>query len=678
MDRTELMIDIETYSDIDIGKAGHFKYAQSPAFEILLFAYKYIINGVPQETQCIDLACGEALPEELISDLSNPAILKHAFNASFEWWCLNASGRETLIDQWHCTQIEALYHGYPRSLKNVGIALGLDEDKAKLKTGTALISYFCKPCKPTKANGGRTRNLPQHDPEKWDLFKEYNIRDVDAEYAVHEAMGKFEPVPEAEWALWRMDVLMNAHGVGVDMDLVEGAIALDEMDKDRLINRAVELTGLNNPNSTAQLLPWINSRVDEPIDNLRKDTVTKLVESTEDPVLREVLRIRQQVSKTSIKKYTTISTASRILEDGSATVVSGISQFYGTHTGRWAGRLVQMQNLTKHHMSDGLLHHARELVKKKDYDGCRLLFGDVSDLLSQLVRTAFIPARQPKFVVADFSAIEARVIAWLAGEEWVNEVFRTTGKIYEATASQMFGVPIEKIVKGNPEYALRQRGKVATLALGYQGGTGALKAMGALDMGIPEDELQGIVDLWRKANPNIVGLWYAIEDAVIKVVQSGHPMGMGPYIKLRTETGAGEHPALVVDLPSGRSMYYPEAHLELNKFGKYALHYKTQGATAAAPWVSVETYGGKLTENIVQAIARDCLAEVLRRISNIPAQDVLDKPYTVFHVHDEVIVEAPESMTVEGLCALMAEPIPWAPGLVLKGAGFEKEFYIKD
>ena len=477
---------------MDIGKAGSYKYALSDDFEILLFAYK--INDGPVEL--VDLANGEPIPQDVEIMLKDPEVIKHAYNAAFEWWCLNRAGYETPLDQWQCTMIHGLYCGYPAGLAAIGSAIGLPQEKQKLTTGKALIRYFCNPCRPTKKNGGRKWNLPEHDPDRWRLFCEYNVQDVEAEHAILQRLKAF-PVPEREWKLWRMDVEMNAYGVRVDTDVINGALSIDADSTAELMARSVEITGLDNPNSAVQLLPWIGSRGVE-MPNLQKATVEETLKQEDLPAdVREVLELRQQLGKTSIKKYVAMESA-RCRDDR----IRGLTQFYGANrTGRYAGRLVQMQNLPRNYLKE--LDGARNIVKRGDYEGLRMIFGNVPDTLSQLIRTAFIPSDGHSFVVADFSAIEARVIAWLAGEEWVNEVFRTTGKIYEATASQMFHVPVEKIKKGNPEYELRQRGKIATLALGYQGGVNAMKAMGADRMGIPEEELEEIVQMWRDANPNI-------------------------------------------------------------------------------------------------------------------------------------------------------------------------------
>lgn len=661
-----LSIDIETKSSVDIGKAGLYRYAQSEDFEVLLFAYQLDAGGV----EIVDLAQGEQIPENIQLMLKDATIVKHAYNAAFEWYCLNRAGYETPLEQWRCTMIHGLYCGYTSGLDATGKAIGLPQDKQKLTTGKALIRYFCVPCKPTKSNGNRTWNLPRHAPEKWELFKEYCKQDVVTERAILKRLNYF-PVPEEEQELWQQDIRMNAFGVRVDSKLIEGALTIDGVSSAELTEEAINITGLQNPNSTAQLKVWVEKELSDSLEmdvelpGLRKEDVSMLLERNDLPKeIRRVLEIRQQLGKTSIKKYVAMETAK-----GADERVRGLTQYYGANrTGRWAGRLVQLQNLPRNYLKT--LDYARQLVKEKNYDGIRFLYGNVPDTLSQLIRTAFIPSEGHKFVVADFSAIEARVIAWLAGEQWVNEVFATHGKIYEATASQMFHVPIEKIVKGNPEYSLRQKGKVATLALGYQGGTAALIAMGALNMGLAEEELPDIVQRWRNANPRIRDLWYAVEQAALTTMQTAQPQGInGLIFRYEGELMYGQS-FLTVQLPSGRKLFYPKPFLKENQFGKMAIHYYTVGQQTKK-WEVASTYGGKMTENIVQAIARDCLAETLRRIEQLGLQ-------VVFHVHDEVIIDAPMEVTVEQICDLMAEPISWAPGLLLKGAGFESSYYMKD
>ena len=657
-----LSIDIETRSSVDIGKAGLYKYAQSPDFRILLFAFQE--DGNPVEV--VDLAQGEEIPEHAVRMLADPDVTKHAYNAAFEWYCLNRAGYRTPLEQWRCTMAHGLYCGYTAGLDATGKAIGLPQDKQKLAAGKALIRYFCVPCRPTKTNGNRTWNQPWHAKEKWELFKEYNRQDVVTERAILNRLEQF-PMPEAEQKQWQMDVLMNAFGVRVDTDLIKGALYIDAVSTQELTEEAVRITGLGNPNSGAQLVPWLNTQCGrERFQDIQKATVADALDHREDypEDVRRMLEIRQQLGKTSIKKYVAMDTAK-----GEGDRVRGLTQYYGANrTGRWAGRMVQMQNLPRNYLKT--LDYARNLVKDKNYAGLKLLYGNVPDTLSQLIRTAFIPSEGNKFVVSDFSAIEARVIAWLAGEQWVNEVFATHGKIYEATAAQMFDVPVDRIVKGNPEYSLRQKGKVATLALGYQGGTSALIAMGALNMGLTEDELPDIVSRWRQANPRIRDLWYAVENAALAAMETARPQAIrGLIFALEGDLLYGQS-FLTVRLPSGRKLYYPKPFLKENQFGKQALHYYTVGQQTRK-WEVASTYGGKMTENIVQAIARDCLAVTLERIYDRGLQ-------TVFHVHDEVIIDAPMETTVEEICDLMAEPVPWAPGLILKGAGFESSYYMKD
>lgn len=653
-----LSIDIETKSSVDIGKAGLYKYAQSPDFEILLFAYKVD----EEDVEIVDLAQRERVPGEILKALRSPEVVKHAYNAAFEWYCLNRAGYVTPVWQWKCTMAHGLYCGYPAGLERAGEAVGLPQDKRKLTVGKALIKYFCVSCKPTRSNGGRSWNLPKHAPEKWELFKQYCMQDVVTENEILKRLDLF-PMPMDEEHLWQMDVLMNAFGVRVDTGLVEGALSINTVSEQDLKEEAVSLTQLSNPNSDMQLSGWIQERTGEKVVNMQKATVSEMLGRNYPEDVHRMLEIRQKLGKTSIKKYMAMDVSKCDDER-----IRGLTQYYGANrTGRWSGRLVQMQNLPRNYIKT--LDYARETVKRKNYGGLKLLYGNVPDTLSQLIRTAFIPSEGNKFVVADFSAIEARVIAWLAGEQWVNEVFATHGKIYEATASQMFHVPIEKIVKGNPEYSLRQKGKVATLALGYQGGTSALIQMGALDMGLSEDELPDIVQRWRDANPRIRDLWWKIQQASIVCVQTAQPQAVpGLIFALEGDLVYGQS-FLTVRLPSGRKLFYPKPFISDNQFGRPAVHYYGLGSNKK--WGIESTYGGKMTENIVQAIARDCLAEVLKRIQEKGLQ-------VVFHVHDEVIIDAPQNVTVDEICALMAEPIPWAQGLMLKGAGFESAYYMKD
>lgn len=654
-----LSVDIETKSGVDIGKAGMHKYAQSEDFEILLFAWREDDGPV----EIADLAQGEKIPPAILDALRDPGVIKSAYNAAFEWTCLNRAGYGAPLEQWRCAMAHALYCGYPAGLAATGEAMGLPQDKRKMAAGKALIRYFCVPCKPTKSNGGRTWNLPRHAPEKWELFKEYCRQDVTAESEISRRLEPY-PMPEGEIELWRMDARMNAYGVRVDEELVAGALAISEENAERLEEEARKITGLENPNSVSQLLAWLEGK-GAPLPNLQKATVAEALKNPDLPAgAQRLLRLRQRMGKTSIKKYAAMKEAKG--DDGR---VRGLTQYYGANrTGRWAGRLVQTQNLPRNYLK--ALGLARELVKAQNGESLKLMYGNVSDALSQLIRTAFIPSEGRKFVVADFSAIEARVIAWLAGETWVNEVFATHGRIYEAAASQMFGVPVEKIVKGNPEYALRQKGKVATLALGYQGWTSALLQMGALDMGLSEEELPDIARRWRKANPRICALWESLEAAALAAMETGRAQAThGLLFALEGDLAYGQR-FLTARLPSGRKLHYPKPFLAENDKGRLALHYYGVGQNSKK-WAPISTYGGKLTENVVQAIARDCLAETLRRVEAAGLQ-------TVFHVHDEVIVDAPMDASVDEICAMMAKPIPWAPGLILKGAGFEGDYYRKD
>lgn len=653
-----LSIDIETYSSIDIKKAGAYKYAQSDDFEILLFAYSFNHQAV----QIIDLKSGESIPENVLFALQDRNCVKYAYNAAFEWWCLNQAGIDTPLDQWRCTMVHGLYCGYTVGLGATGAAIGLPQDKRKLATGTALIRYFCVPCKPTKSNGNRTRNLPHHAPEKWELFKEYCLQDVVTEMAIADRL-LFYPVPEKEWMLWRYDVAMNAFGVKIDRRLVEGALAIDAEVRQELMSEAMRITGLNNPNSSKQLMEWLEKQGEE-VENLQKGTVSQLVGDLEDGDVKRVLEIRQELSKTSIKKYQAMQEAA-----GADDRIRGVSFFYGANrTGRYAGRLVQLQNLPRNYLET--LDVAREFTRQGNGQALSVLYGNVPDTLSQLIRTAFIPSEGHQFVVSDFSAIEARVIAWLAGEEWRMEVFKTHGKIYEASASQMFGVPLNTIVKGHENYALRAKGKVAELALGYQGSVGALIAMGADKMGLTEHEMKDIVSRWRNTSKRIVELWYALENAAVEVIKSGQKQTVKCVtLAMEFDVTFGQE-FLTILLPSGRKLFYPKPHLRENQFGSMQMHYKGINQTSKK-WEIIPTYGGKLTENIVQAIARDCLTETLLRVKQKGWQ-------AAFHVHDEVILDAPKSVSLEEVEKVMGEPIPWAPGLILKAAGFVSDYYMKD
>ena len=659
----DLFIDLETRSSVDITKCGSYKYAQSEDFEILLFAYKVDSN----ETIVIDLAQGEHIPDEIVLALEDKKVRKHAYNAAFEWYCLNVAGFNTPIDQWWCTMIHGLYCGYPQGLANIGMAIGLPEDKQKMKAGRALIKYFCCPCRPTSNNGNRTWNLPHHDKDKWELFKAYNKQDVDTEYEI--AKRLIFPLPEKEHEAWVRDIKMNAYGIHVDMDLVHGALEIDAHITDSLMATAREITGLANPNSRNQLIGWLQKETGEEIDSLTKSVVADMLEREDlSDEVKHVLGIRQRLGKTSVSKYQAMERAV-----GWGDRVRGLLQFYGANrTGRWAGRLVQVQNLPRNYIST--LDEAREMIKACNVEGIKMVYGNVHDTLSQLIRTAFIPSKGNKIIVSDFSAIEARVIAYLAGEDWVLDVFRNGGDIYCATAGKMFNVPCEKNgVNGH----LRPKGKIATLALGYQGGIGALKAMGANRMGIPENELQGIVDMWREANPNIKKLWYAINDAAITALETGVPqmpdMGNAPGSQLvfRLESDIENNKSyLSVELPSGRKLFYVDPSISEDRWGRPAIKYMNMNQTSRK-WQPEDTYGGKLTENIVQAFARDCLSETIKRIDESGYKIVM-------HIHDEVVIDATEDQNLDEVNAIFAQPIDWAPGLPLKGDGFEADYYMKD
>lgn len=657
-----LSIDLETFSSVPIAKAGAQKYIESHDFEILLFAYS--VDG--SDVSCIDFLQGEILPNWLIDALASPDYIKHAYNAAFEWGCLSRYlGRQLPPEQWRCTMFHGLYAGYTAGLDATGRALGLPEDKRKLNTGKALIRYFCVPCAPTKANGGRTRNMPHHAPERWQLFKEYCRQDVVTEMEIEKRLSSII-IPDFVQKEWERDLIINSRGVAVDMELVEGALNIDKTVHDRLVAEAMELSGLNNPNSVAQLSLWLESQTGENISDLRKDTVAKmLAEKDNSPKVKRMLEIRQELGKTSTKKYDAIEAA--VCKDGR---VRGLLQFYGANrTGRWAGRLVQVQNLPRTYTNP--LELARELVKNRNIEALRFIYGSIPDTLSQLIRTAFIAAPGKVLIDADFSAIEARVISWLAGEEWRLEVFRTHGKIYEASASQMFGVPIELIKKGNPEYSLRQKGKVAELALGYQGGTGALIAMGALDMGIAEEDLSDIVSRWRESNKRIRDLWYKMEAAAVQVISQGGAVGVNGLVishELNCDTGFD---ALTILLPSGRKLFYVSPQIGENQWGKPSLSYMGMNQTSKK-WQRIETYGGKLVENSVQAIARDCLAQAIENLetAGIPV---------VFHIHDEVVIDCtPDTASLDDVIQIMSKPIPWASGLPLGADGWVGTFFKKD
>lgn len=660
-----LSIDLETYSDVNLKKAGLYRYVQSPAFEILLFAYSF--DGAP--TQVIDMAQGEKIPMEVIHALTDPQCLKHAYNAAFEWYCLSKyMGAQLPPAQWRDTMLHGLYAGYTAGLDATGRALGIPEDKQKLTTGKALIRYFCVPCKPTKANGGRTRNYPHHDPEKWELFKTYNGQDVVAEMEIERRLSVF-PVPDFVQKQWETDLLINARGVAVDMDFCEGALELGETIRAQLTDEAVQLSGLQNPNSVKQLARWLSAETGDDITSLRKETIKELLGRDNADHVQRMLEIRQELGKTSTKKYDAIETA--VCDDGR---VRGLLQFYGANrTGRWAGRLVQVQNLPRTYTEP--LEFARELVKGRKLDALRTVYGSPNDTLSQLIRTAFVAAPGNVLIDADFSAIEARVISWLADEEWRLEVFRTHGKIYEASASQMFGVPLERIKKGNPEYSLRQRGKVAELALGYQGGVPAMRQMdtGKLLADLPDEEIKDIVDKWRNTNPKIRNLWYSFNDAAIRVIQNGGSLRVRCCTFARECDCIRGTTCMTVSLPSGRKLYYVEPSVGENRWGGPSITY--MGVNDKNKWGRIETYGGKLVENVVQAIARDCLAQAIEHLeaAGLPV---------VFHIHDEVVIDTAAFDTndamLDKVVKIMSTPIPWAEGLPLGADGWVGAFFKKD
>lgn len=656
MKRT-LAIDIETFSSVDIKTSGAYKYAQAEDFEVLLFAYAYDDGPV----KVVDIASGEKIPAEVKNDLINPEVTKTAFNANFERTCLSVEFMLYLSpEEWDCTMVRAAVLGLPLSLETAARVLELPEQKDV--NGKALIRYFSLPCKPTKANGERTRNLPHHDPAKWQLFKNYCIMDVVVERALRKKTAFYKMLP-AERKLWALDQTINDRGIVVDLPFVKNAISLDIINRDRLTAEAIELTGLSNPNSAAQLKDWLNAfeRWDGEVDTLRKDDIPRLLNGTDCQVTKRVLELRQEMSKTSVKKYTAMLNS--LCADGR---VKGLLQFYGANrTGRWAGRLIQVQNLPKNQLED--LDAARKLVAANDLELLDLCFGNVPDTLSQLVRTAFVAPDGKRFIVADFSAIEARVLAWLAREGWRLQVFNSHGKIYEASAAQMFKVPLEAVTKGSD---LRQKGKMSELALGYQGGPDAIIRIEISnktpeDKRIPEEELPKLVKIWRNANPGIVKYWRTVNDAAIKAVDTGQKVTIYPGIKFFTENNV-----LFIELPSGRRLSYYAPHLVDGKYGP-ALRYWGMDQTTKQ-WKRIDTYGGKLVENITQAIARDCLAEALLALD--------DKGYwIVMHVHDEVVLEAPEGWgSCEEVDEIMSRPIPWAKGLPLTADSYETKYYRKD
>lgn len=668
-----LSIDLETYSTVSIGAAGSYRYILDPSFEILLFAYS--LDGMPVEV--IDVASGQVIPLWLKNALKNPLYIKHAYNAAFEWFALSKYLGWLPPDQWRDTMLHALYCGYPASLDAAGRAMGLPEDKKKLTTCKALIRYFCVPCKPSNANGNRTRNLPKHDPAKWALFKEYNGQDVVTEMEIDRRLSAF-PVPAFVQKQWETDLTMNARGVAADMEMVSGALVIGATVKSQLMAEARQLSGLDNPNSIKQLARWLTEATDSDpeITSVTKETVATMLKQPQPANVQRMLEIRQELGKTSTKKYDALETC--IADDGR---VRGLLQFYGANrTGRWAGRLVQVQNLPRTYTHP--LPPARQLVKDRNIDGLRLMYGSINDTLSQLIRTAFVATPGNVLIDADFSAIEARVISWLAGQEWRLEVFRTHGKIYEASASQMFHVPIEKIKKGNPEYALRQRGKVAELALGYQGGVSAMRRM---DTGhnlddLSDDEVKGIVDRWRETNSMIRDLWNIVDSAAVTVITNGGAQTIRSETTDAVITLACELDVITgtrymtILLPSGRKLYYPSPEIGVNRWGNPSVSYMGQNQTTKR-WERVETYGGKLVENIVQAIARDCLAIA---IENLEAQGL----HVVFHIHDEVVIDTPawadNDTMLDTVTKIMTKPIPWAQALPLNADGWVDKFFKKD
>ncbi len=639
-----ISIDIETYSDVDLSKCGVYKYASSPNFEILLFGYS--VDG--GDVKVADFACGEEIPAEILAALSDESVTKWAFNAMFERVCLsNYLGEWLEPESWKCSMVWSATLGLPLSLENVGAVLGLE--KQKLSEGKDLIRYFCVPCKPTKANGGRTRNLPEHDREKWERFKAYNLRDVEAEMQIQQRLSKF-PVPDFVWEEYWQDQEINDRGIGVDMEMVRNAIAMEGRSKSELSAAMQELTELENPNSVQQMKQWLSENGME-TDSLDKKAVAGLLQEAPEP-LRTVLTLRQQLAKSSVKKYQAMENA--VCADSRA---HGMFQFYGANrTGRFSGRIIQLQNLPQNHIPD--LAQARELVKAGDFDALAMLYEDIPDTLSQLIRTAFVPQGGRKFIVADFSAIEARVLAWLAGEKWVLDVFGKGGDIYCETASRMFHCRVEKHGE-NAE--LRQKGKQAVLSCGYGGSVGALKAMGALEAGMTEDELQPLVDSWREANPNIVQLWWDVDRAAKECIKKRMPTETHG-IRFDYQSGM-----MFTTLPSGRRLAYVKPRIGENRFGGESVTYMGVGGTKK--WERLESYGAKFVENLVQGIARDILCHAMQTLKNCAI---------VGHIHDEIIIEADRRMSVEAVCEQMGRTPPWAKGLLLRADGYSCEWYQKD
>ena len=643
-----LSIDIETYSSANLAKCGVYRYVEAPDFEVLLFGYS--VDGAP--VKVVDLACGEKIPTDIISALTDDSVIKWAFNATFERICLSRflgmpTGDYLNPESWHCSMIWSAVMGLPLSLEGAGTVLNLQ--KQKITEGKDLIRYFCQPCNPTKANGGRTRNLPQHAPDKWFAFKRYNLRDVEVEMNIQKALAKF-PVPDSLWDEYCIDQEINDRGVALDMTLVKRAIEMDGRSRTELTQAMKDLTALDNPNSVAQMKDWLSDNGLE-VETLGKKAVAEMLKSA-PPELQTVLLLRQQLAKSSVKKYQAMESA--VCADGRA---RGMFQFYGANrTGRWAGRIIQLQNLPQNHLED--LSEARALVREGDFEAIEMLYEDVPDTLSQLIRTAFIAPNGKKLIVADFSAIEARVIAWFAGEEWRKKVFEEGKDIYCASASQMFGVPVEKHgINGH----LRQKGKIAELALGYGGSVGALKAMGAIEMGLAEKELQPLVQAWRQANPKIVEFWWAVDRCAKEAVRM-HDTYETHGIIFEYKSGM-----LIITLPSGRTLVYPKPRLGENQFGGECVTYEGVGATKK--WERLESYGPKFVENIVQATARDILCHSMKTLRNCSI---------IMHIHDEVVIEADPRMSLEAVCEQMARTPSWAEDLQLRADGYETIFYKKD
>lgn len=642
-----LEIDIETYSDVSLMDCGQYRYVESPSFEVLLFAYS--INDGPVEV--IDLASGDELPDSIRKALEDDGVIKIAHNAAFERVCLSRflgypTGKYLDPESWRCSMVMAAYNGLPLSLKGVGEALNLDAQK--MTEGKDLIRYFCVPCKPTKVNGGRTRNLPSDAPDKWATFKAYNKRDVEAEQGIVRRLSKY-PVPDFVWDEYHQSERINDRGIRVDVGFVQGCIWIDEMAKERMTERMKQITGLANPNSVQQLTAWLLQHGVK-TDSLDKKAVKELIKNTEGDV-KEALILRSRLSKTSVKKY--VAMENSVCSDDRA---RGMFMFYGANrTGRYSGRIIQLQNLSKNHMDD--LVTPRTLMRRKDYETLDMLYDDITDVLSQLVRTSFIPDDGYKYIVADFSAIEARVLSWLAGEKWRMEVFANGGDIYCASASQMFHV---NVVKGGENAELRQKGKIAELALGYGGSVGALKAMGAIEMGLQEEELQPLVDAWRKANPHIVNLWWDVDRAVKTTIKKGTTETVNG-LKFYKQSGV-----LFIRLPSGRTLSYIKPRMSMNQFGGESIEYMFTNETNK--WTYVESYGPKFIENIVQGISRDILCYAMKSL----------KDYRICaHVHDECIIECPKDETVDHVCEIMGQTPPWTPGLKLNADGYECSFYMK-